>query len=463
MEGQMPEKAQSAKTYDRIFSELFGTPWLISEEWMMTIIEIARREGDLEAVALKRGKSADNADKARIYGSTAVIPIRGPIFPKSNIMTELSGATSIEILGRDLDAMVKDDSVERIILDIDSPGGHVTGVNEMANIIRSFAAEKDIISYVSGSGASAAYWLAAAGTEIVLDATSRVGSIGVVVAYPKSEGDVVEIVNSASPNKRPDVSTEKGRKVVEDQMNALADVFIGAMAEFRDVSVKTVKNDFGEGGILVGQHAVDAGMADRLGSFEQLLNENGGVSMSGKAQAETMTLETLKADHSQVYDKAYAEGVSETETSNVQIIADKDKTIKQLETDLATANEENTNLSERVGGLEKANVIRDEKDNVTSADNIITAQLSASTLPARMHSKVQNHISADSFITDGKLDKAAFTEHVTAEITDWEETLTDNTNSIQGLGSQTPKDKVDTEKDDAIVAEMVKLSGAEAE
>jgi ClpP class serine protease len=456
------ESRLKPKSHDRIFSELFGTPWLISEEWMGTIIEIAKRQTDFDAVSARKANYMDNAEKAKQYGNKAVIPISGPIFPKANMMTDFSGATSIESLARDIDAAVKNDAISEIILDIDSPGGHVTGVNEMANMIRAYSDQKKITSYVSGNGASAAYWLASSGSEIVVDATSRVGSIGVVVAYPKGSGDSIEIVNTASPNKRPDISTDEGKQVVVEQMDALADVFVSSVAKFRGVSEKVVLKDFGRGGILVGEHAVNAGMADRLGSFEQLLKENGGNSMPDKGTKADLTVDSLKADNPKVYDSIHALGASEaSENASTEITA-KDDQIKALEKTVAETKEENTNLVTRVDALEKRDTMRDEKDIQSSANAIVISQLSTSTLSVRQRTKVEEQMVApDAFVTDGKLDVEKYTEAVDAEISDWEDMLAETAGSVQGLGTQTKKEEDETTEDKDVVDEMLKMAGVE--
>ncbi len=351
--------------------------------------------------------------------------------------------------------------MNRIVLDIDSPGGHVTGVHEMANMIRDLSGQKQITSYVSGTGASAAYWLASASSDIVLDATSRVGSIGVVVAYPKGESDVLEIVNTASPNKSPDVETKEGRIVVVEQMNALADVFINSVAEFRGVSIKVVEKDFGRGGILVGEHAVKAGMADRLGSFEQLLKENGGSSMPTKAPKTELTLDTLKADHPELYNSVRAEGVTEGSNSASEEMTVKNKEIKTLEKTGAETQKENESLVGRVDSLEKRETMRDEQDIQNSAKAIVTSQLSTSTLSVRQRNKAESQmVSPDGFITDGKLDVEKYTSAVDAEISDWEEMMAESTGSVDGLGTSTQKEENTSEKEDqAVVDEMLVLAG----
>jgi hypothetical protein len=79
------------------------------------------------------------------------------------------------------------------------------------------------------------------------------------------------IVSSNAPRKHPDLSTDDGRADVQATLDALETVFVGAVARNRGVTPAVVLSDFGQGGVFVGQAAVDAGMADRLGSFEATL------------------------------------------------------------------------------------------------------------------------------------------------------------------------------------------------
>ncbi len=89
-----------------------------------------------------------------------------------------SGSSAYELLIKDIATAVADPAVKAIVLDIDSPGGEVTGVDELATAIRSMNAEKPIVAYGTGTVASAAYWIAAACDQVVISKTSAVGSIG---------------------------------------------------------------------------------------------------------------------------------------------------------------------------------------------------------------------------------------------------------------------------------------------
>jgi hypothetical protein len=122
--------------------------------------------------------------------------------------------------------------------------------------------------------ASAAYWIASATDEIVLDETASLGSIGVVAMVPdpaKRKSADLEIVSSKSPKKRIDVGTEAGRAVIQSEVDALADIFISRVARNRAIEEDDVLGV--EGGMVMGSAAIAAGLGDRLGSMEKLIAE----------------------------------------------------------------------------------------------------------------------------------------------------------------------------------------------
>ena len=259
---------------------VLSAQWAIDEPYLQTILEIAARENTLtpEAVATKLGRPLENTRTVSVRDGVAIIPVTGPIFPRANLFTQVSGGTSVEVMARDFHAALDDPAVRAILLDVDSPGGQATGVNELANMIHAARGGKPITAYVSGSAASGAYWIASAADQIVADATAGLGSIGVVAGYrDTSEQDQkagvksVEIVSSQSPNKRLDPSTDEGRKQIQDRVDAIAEVFVSSVARNRSVDPGTVLREFGAGGILIGADAVNAGLADRLGSYENVL------------------------------------------------------------------------------------------------------------------------------------------------------------------------------------------------
>jgi ClpP class serine protease len=71
-------------------------------------------------------------------------------------------------------------NVNSILLHIDSPGGTITGLPELAAKIREVS--KPVVAYTEGTAASAAYWVASQADNVLLSESAEVGSIGVYVA-----------------------------------------------------------------------------------------------------------------------------------------------------------------------------------------------------------------------------------------------------------------------------------------
>lgn len=231
----------------------------------------ADREQEYRAVQLQGGGKLEGSRRAILRDGVALVPVLGPIFRRGNLMTELSGATSLEMIARDLAAAMASESVKAILLEVDSPGGQASGIAELAAHLVAMNRKKPIHAYIGGTGASAAYWLAAACGGITLSPTALVGSIGVLAAYQRDAEDEITIVSSQSPKKKPDLETAEGRAQIQQVLDDLAAVFVSDVARYRAVSEGTVLSDFGQGGVLVGRNAVRVGMADRLGSLESTL------------------------------------------------------------------------------------------------------------------------------------------------------------------------------------------------
>lgn len=257
--------------------------WAITPEFLQIILKIANREMGLEALGALQKERAERVDESyrlQRRGRTAILPVYGPIMKFANVFSMISGATSLQLLMRDFNTAMQTPDIDSIILDIDSPGGEVNGVNEFAQAVYDARGDKKIVAYVGGLGASAAYWIASAAEEIYLDPTAMVGSIGVVASYldnserlAKSGVKEIEIVSSSSPKKRPNPATDEGRAQIQERVDALQEIFVAAVARHRGVPTLTVLKDFGQGDMRIGEDAVARGMADGIISLEGLIEK----------------------------------------------------------------------------------------------------------------------------------------------------------------------------------------------
>ena len=128
---------------------------------------------DLQAFA---GQNVPAAPTKR--GLVAVVPIRGVIAHRMGAMNDSSGGTSTERIGAMIGQAVEAGATT-IVYDIDSPGGTVSGVQELAAQMFALRGKVKQVAHVNSLAASAAYWLAAMADEIVSTPSGDVGSIGV--------------------------------------------------------------------------------------------------------------------------------------------------------------------------------------------------------------------------------------------------------------------------------------------
>lgn len=275
----------------RIIARLTSVPWLIQAEALETMLQIAGRgipdqetiegwkhEASRLALATRPGDPLGTAPSARVRDGVAIVPVAGPIFRYANLFTQFSGATALADVAANLAAARADGRVRAVMLEIDSPGGDVTGLAEAADMIAQLAAEKPVVAYVEGAAQSAAYWLASAAAQIVISATGQVGSLGAVVAMQdtreRQARDGVrryEFISSQTPNKRLDPTTDAGAARVQALADRLAAEFLQAAAANRGMTVEDIIAATDGGGILVGADAVRSGLADRVGGFEETL------------------------------------------------------------------------------------------------------------------------------------------------------------------------------------------------
>lgn len=294
--------ARGRTTARRLLTSVMAGHWAIDPAWLQSFADLAVRVEDgraeltaeelradlrralaslnegrdrTEALSVVPGDQLAGARRATIRDGVAIIPVMGPLSHYADDFTDVCGCTAYDQLAQDLAVALASPDVNAILLNVDSPGGEVGGVAEMAAMLSAAVGQKPMATYTPDLMASASLWLGTAVGKgnVYVAPTAIVGSIGVVGTYrAKSKGDTsIEIVSSQSPNKRPDPSAPEGRAQLQSTIDALAEEFVAAIATARGVSPETVVSDFGGGGVLVGSRAVAAGLVDGVSSFEAVL------------------------------------------------------------------------------------------------------------------------------------------------------------------------------------------------
>jgi ClpP class serine protease len=260
---------------NKLLEALLMDRWVIAESWADKLLAIAESSVDIEALEKRMGKYMDGGETVSIRDGVATIPVKGPIFARQTFFAWLIDAPSYDVLARDLEAALSNPEVDSIMLDIDSPGGQVTGVSEFWNHIRAGQSRKPIDAYVGGEAQSAGYWIASAARNIYGADTSLFGSIGaqlgVRVVEARAGEKTYRFVSSVSPMKNADPGTEAGAAELQSIADGIGDVFIAAVAQGRGKSKEVVVESFGKGGSFIAAEALKRGMIDGISTYETVL------------------------------------------------------------------------------------------------------------------------------------------------------------------------------------------------
>jgi signal peptide peptidase SppA len=207
----------------------------------------------------------------------AFLPLQGIIEQHNSFFLEFFGGTSTDMFGRMFDSAVNDPLIRTIVIDVDSPGGSVYGVQELSDKIYAARTRKHIIAVANSLMASAAYWIASAAHEIVAMPSSEIGSIGVVAVHQdisKYESDLgikTTIIKAgkykAEGNMHEPLDNE-ALNAIQSRIDDYYKEFVGAVARNRNVGVGKVLSDFGQGRVFGSQKAKYVKMIDRVGTME---------------------------------------------------------------------------------------------------------------------------------------------------------------------------------------------------
>jgi signal peptide peptidase SppA len=207
-----------------------------------------------------------------------VIDIYGPLAKRVSDLQLMSGVTDIDVISNQIDEALADDTVEGIFLDVDSPGGSVTGIPELAEKIRLAKAQKPIVAFTDSLMASAAYWIAAGASAIVSTGSAMVGSIGVYMAWLdvsrkfEMEGMRTELIK-AGKFKATGIT---GIALTDEQralLQAEIDEVFGWFAKSVRLGRGQVASDTMEGQTFYGQKSVELNLVDRVGDADAALTE----------------------------------------------------------------------------------------------------------------------------------------------------------------------------------------------
>ncbi len=293
-----------ANRIGRVLDVFGSTVWAMEEQALTAMMEVLdlRTRGlaftdDEVAERLAAARHGSGAIGSMIPGDSdephgpvthqgvRIIPVHGVIAPRMDLMMRVSGGTSTQQVATWFREALADDKVRAIVLEYDTPGGDARGNEELANLIRESRGRKPIVAVATNLCASAGYYCASAADEIVVAPSAEIGSIGTVLAHGevsrREQNDgVTWTVIRYGENKALGSTVEplgdKGKASLQERVDAYGQQFVEAVAKSRGVTVEHVQENFGQGKVVIAAKAVELGMADRVGTLEQVVRELAG-------------------------------------------------------------------------------------------------------------------------------------------------------------------------------------------
>ncbi|EJF1946181.1 S49 family peptidase [Salmonella enterica] len=211
---------------------------------------------------------------ARVYqvrDGIAILPVTGTLVHRLGGMRPFSGMTGYDGITACLQQAMQDPTVRGVLLDIDSPGGQAAGAFDCADMICRLRETKPVWALCNDTACSAAMLLASACSRRLVTQTSRIGSIGVMMAHTSYAGQLeqfgVDITLIYSGEHKVDghqfaALPEGVRQDFQQRIDAARAMFAQKVAEYTGLSVESVMAT--EAAVYDGLAGIEAGLADEL-------------------------------------------------------------------------------------------------------------------------------------------------------------------------------------------------------
>jgi len=169
-------------------------------------------------------------------------------------------------------------AVKAVILDINSPGGAVTGGEMLHDAVANCAAHKPVVVLMEGLAASAGYMIAVPAQRIFAQRSTLTGSIGVLMQAPDFSGllgkvgvNVDELVSAPLKGQPSGVKplSPEGHAMLQGVIDELYGQFVTMVAQGRHMSETQVRG-LADGRPYTGAHAVTLGLVDQIGDEQDV-------------------------------------------------------------------------------------------------------------------------------------------------------------------------------------------------
>ncbi|OAM05809.1 MAG: capsid protein [Wolbachia endosymbiont of Dactylopius coccus] len=255
--------------------------------WINKPIMVERRSFELLSLYNSKQPIFKNSKYFHINPKgIAIIRIYGVLTKKTEAFDHILDMTSYENIHEEIESALEDKSIETIILEIDSPGGEVNGIFDLADFIYSARGKKRIIAIANDDAYSAAYAIVSSAEKVFLSRTSGVGSIGVIASHIDQSGFDekcgIKYTTVFAGSRKNDLNphepvTSESLESLQKEVDRLYEMFVQLIARNRGLSIEKIRST--EAGLYFGEKAVEIGLADGM-TILSSINKNRSITMN---------------------------------------------------------------------------------------------------------------------------------------------------------------------------------------
>jgi len=302
-------------------------------------VEIDLSDAEKDKINAQSGSFETVSEPLEEQTTIAVLRIGGTLVNRRHGLDAISGLTSYETITADLKSALANDDISGIILDLDSPGGEVDGVFDLADLIYESRAEKPIWAFANGMALSAAYMIGSAAEKLFVTQTADTGSVGVIAMHMDqskfNENIGVKFTAIFAGAHKNDLSPheELGKETharLQTRIDQVYTMFTDRVAQNRGMSTSAVRGT--EADFYMGKAGVDIGFSDGVKTRSQLIedftkrieNKTSGInaaqpSAAADSELKTMTEETMTGKE-KPKDKATTDTPEETAEQTSKVV-----------------------------------------------------------------------------------------------------------------------------------------------
>ncbi|WP_353633412.1 S49 family peptidase [Halobacterium sp. NMX12-1] len=188
-------------------------------------------------------------------GTVAVVELHGSI----------TGDSASAVVD-DLREARQNDSVQAVVLDVDSPGGTASASEQLYLAVKRTAGEMPVVASVTGTAASGSYYAAAPADDIYVTPASVVGSIGVRATLPSGGLPAGEVVTG------PDKGSGSTPDEVRQRVETLRRAFVGSVFAERGDRIELTREEVSHAKVYAGANGVQNGLADEIGGIDTAIS-----------------------------------------------------------------------------------------------------------------------------------------------------------------------------------------------